>query len=224
MVFSLIALLGYWAVMAFGGDYTLTGNAVLRLDRWLLGDAHLYHGEGLAFDPEGLLSTVPAIVNTIAGYLTGRFLLTRGASYETIARMMMVGAILVTGAMAWNPVFPINKKIWTSSFVLLTVGIDLFVLSILVYLIEIRQLRRWTYFFEVFGRNTLALYLLSELGVTVLYVIRVGDQSAYRAIYSGGFRPVAGDYLGSLLFAVSWMGICWLAGYWLDRRGVYIRA
>ncbi len=223
VVFSILALLGYWAVMAHWGDYTLAGNAVLRLDRFLMGDAHLYHGEGVAFDPEGLLSTLPAIVNTIAGYYAGRFVLDHGASYETVAKLMMTGAIAIGGALAWNPVFPINKKLWTSSFVVLTTGIDLVVLAILVFVTEIRRIRWWTYPFEVFGRNTLFVYLLSELGVTLLFVFQIGGRSAYQAIYWGVFNPIGGGYVGSLMFALAWTAVCWLVGYGLDRKRIFIR-
>jgi predicted acyltransferase len=223
LIFSVVALVGYWAIMSQWGDYTLTGNAELRLDRFLMSDAHLYHGEGIGFDPEGVLSTLPAIVNTIAGYFAGRFVLERGANYETVARLMMWGALSIAVALAWNPVFPINKKIWTSSFVLLTVGIDLMVLPVLVFLTDIRQPGRWTAPFEIFGRNTLVIYLVSELGVTLLLTFRIGEWSAYEAIFRGFFLPIGGGYLGSLLFALSWTATCWLVGYGLDRRGIYLR-
>ena len=223
LVLCAAALLGYWAILATWGDYTLAGNAVLKLDRFLLGEAHLYHGEGVAFDPEGLLSTMPAVVNTIAGYFAGRFVLERGPTYETVAKVMMAGAFSVAVALAWNPVFPINKKIWTSSFVVLTVGIDLLVVGVLVFLIEIRKATWWTYPFEVFGRNTLFVYLVSEVGVTLLFTFRIGGRPAYQAIYSGVFDPIAAGAVGSLLFALTWTAICWLVGYGLDRRGIYIR-
>ena len=223
IIFSVVALLGYWAVLSSWGDYSLGGNAVLTLDRFLMGDAHLYHGEGVAFDPEGILSTLPAVVNTLAGYFAGRFLIERGSNYDTIAKLMMAGALSIAVALAWNPVFPVNKKIWTSSFVLLTVGIDLLVLPVLVFLLEIQRARWWTYPFEVFGRNTLFVYLVSELGVSLLYTFRIGDRTAYQAIYWSIFHPMAGGYLGSLLFALTWTAICWLVGYGLDRRGIYIR-
>ena len=99
--------------------YSLTGNYGLQLDLLLFGEKHLYHGEGVAFDPEGLLSTLPSIVNVIAGYLVGDYIRTHKASYETIAKLLMMGAFLILVALTWNMFFPINKKLWTSSFVLL---------------------------------------------------------------------------------------------------------
>jgi len=220
--FSVLALLGYWLVLYAFGDYSLTGNAVLKLDLALFGERHLYHGEGMAFDPEGLLSTLPAIVNVIAGYLAGRFIQQKGNTYETISKLMMAGTVLLFVALTWNMVFPINKKIWTSSFVLCSVGIDLLVLPMLIYVIDIKNEKRWTYFFEVLGRNTLFVYLLSEVGIVFFYIISVGDETLYSWLFTHVFR-LAGDYVGSLLFAISWMLICWSVGYWMDRKKIYVK-
>jgi predicted acyltransferase len=218
MIFSVIALLAYWVILYFFGDYSLTGNAVLTLDKFLLGDNHLYHGEGIAFDPEGLLSTLPAIVNVLAGYLTGKFIQQKGNTYEAISKMLIAGVVLIFIALNWDLVFPINKKIWTSSFVLLAVGLDLVVLAILIYLIDVVKAKRWTYFFEVFGKNTLFIYLLSEVGIILLYFF-----NWYTWIFDNVFLPAFGGYVGSLLFAISWMLICWTVGYILDKKKIYIK-
>jgi predicted acyltransferase len=222
IIFSAVALLGYWVLMYWFGDYSLEGNAELKLDLILLGGKHLYHGEGMAFDPEGILSTLPAIVNVIAGYLTGRFIQQKGNTYETISKLMIAGALLLFVALTWNMVFPINKKIWTSSFVLYTVGLDLLVLSILIFMIDIKNEKRWTYFFEVFGKNTLFIYLVSEVVIVLFYVIRIGDQSLYTWLYQHVFR-LAGDYVGAFLFAVAWMLTCWSVGYFMDKKKIYVK-
>lgn len=223
LVFSIITLLGYWLVMAAFGDYTMQGNVGQAIDKWILGEGHMYHGEGVAFEPEGILSTFPSVVNVIAGYFAGRFIQQKGNSYETIARLLVAGTVLLFAAWCWNLTFPVNKKLWTSSFVLLTVGLDLMVLPVLMYIIEIMQFRKWTYFFEVFGRNTLFIYYLSEIGVIFLYVISIGNESLFSSLYNHIFQPLAGDYVGSLLFAVSWMLFCWLVGWMLDRKKIYIK-
>jgi predicted acyltransferase len=218
IIFSVIALLAYWVILFFFGDYTLTGNAVLSLDKYLLGENHLYHGEGIAFDPEGILSTLPAIVNVVAGYVAGKFIQQMGNTYEAISKMLMAGVVLIFVALCWDLVFPINKKLWTSSFVLLTVGLDLVVLAILIYVIEFVKSQRWTYFFEVFGKNTLFIYLLSEVGIILLYFF-----NRYTWIFDHVFLPAFGGYVGSLLFAVCWMLICWTVGYILDKKKIYIK-
>jgi predicted acyltransferase len=222
IIFSVIALLGYWLLLFAFGDYSLEQNAVRKLDLTLLGGKHLYHGAGIPFDPEGLLSTLPAIVNVIGGYFACRLIQQKGNSYETISKLMVPGALLIFTALCWNMVFPINKKIWTSSFVLYTVGIDLLILAILIFIIEIKNEKRWTYFFEVFGKNTLALYLLSEVGFFFFWIFKIDDQPLFVWLNKNVFA-LAGDYLGSLLFAMSWMLICWLVGFWMDKKKFYIK-
>ncbi|MCB0475872.1 MAG: DUF1624 domain-containing protein, partial [Flavobacteriaceae bacterium] len=136
-IISAVLLLGYWALLYIFGDagqeLTLTGNAVLKFDSWLMGDNHLYHGEGIAFDPEGWLSTLPAIVNVIAGYFAGVWIQKKGNSYESIAKLLLAGLVLSVVAYLWNLSFPVNKKLWTSSFVMLTVGLDLMLIATLIY-------------------------------------------------------------------------------------------
>ena len=223
ITFAVIALLSYWALMHGFGDYTMTGNAVIRFDKWVLGEGHMYHGEGIAFDPEGLLSTLPAIVNVLAGYLATRFIREHGTNRSTIVRLLVLGAICIALASVWNTVFPINKKIWTSSFVVCTIGIDLLVLAILICVVPEDRETRWTWFFEVFGRNTLAIYLLAELGQIVLGLIQIGSTSSYEWLWAVGFAPWAGDKAGSFLCAIAYMLVWWLVACWMDRKRIYIK-
>lgn len=222
IVFSVVALLGYWWLMYSFGDYTMAGNAEIKLDKLILGDNHMYHGEGMAFDPEGILSTLPAIPNVLAGYFAGRFLREKGPNYEPIAKLLMAGAVLLVLALCWSSVFPFNKKLWSSSYVLCTIGIDLFVLAILVYVIDLRKTRGWTYFFEVFGRNTLFIYLLSEIVQTIMWTAHVGNLALFDWIYATGFQWWAGDKPGSFVWALVFMFSCWLVGYGLDKKHIYI--
>lgn len=223
IAFSVLALLGYWALLLGLGDLTLAGNAVLKFDLWLFGPNHLYHGEGVAFDPEGLLSTLPAIVNTLAGYFAGRYVIDNGNNDKTLARLLLAGALALGVAMAWSGVLPFNKKLWTSSYALCSVAIDLMVLAWLVYIIDMRGQRRWAGFFEVFGRNTLFIYLLAELGQIMMGRLHWGEYNLFDGLYFHVFRPLAGDKPGSLLYALVYMLLCWGVAWWLDRRRIYIR-
>lgn len=223
LLFCVLALLGHWLALALFGDYTLGGNAGLKLDLWLLGERHLYHGEGIAFDPEGLLGTLPATVNVIAGYCAGRLIQARGPGGAAIGRLMLAGAACVALGLGWDTVFPINKKLWTGSYALYTVGLDLLVLAALMYVIDVRKIARWTYFFEVFGKNTLFIYLLSEVAVVILFTLRVGGQSAYAWLYGALFQGMGTAPVSSLLFALAFMLACWLVAYALDRGRVYIK-
>lgn len=225
---SLVFLLVYWLILKTLGDhsdpYNMLTNAGTRLDLWLLGENHLYHGEGVAFDPEGVLSTLPAIANVTFGYLAGKWMLEKGKTYEGLTKLLLAGAAAVAIALAWDPVFPINKKLWTGSFVLLTVGIDCVLLAALAYVVDFLQRTKWTYFFQVFGKNPLFIYLLSELGAILLWFIPVGEkhQPLYSWLYQNIFQH-AGMYFGSFLFAITFMLFCWLVGYVLDKRKIYVR-
>ena len=224
IIFSILALIGYNILLVAFGDLTLLGNAVIKLDEFLIGEKHMYHGNGgVAFDPEGLLSTLPAIVNVIAGYLTGKFIQKNGQNFETIAKLLMVAAILVVAGFAWDLIMPFNKKLWSSSFVLLTCGIDLFIIATLIYLLDMRKPGKWTYFFEIFGRNTLFIYLLSELFVISLGVISMKGTSTYNWIAENIFIATGGDYFGSLLFALWIMLTCWFVGYLMDKNSIYVK-
>ena len=221
--FAIGALLGYWALLATCGDYTLTGNAPLLLDRALLGEAHLYHGEGIAFDPEGILGTLPALANVLAGYLAVRYLDAAGRPSEARLRLALAGLIAIAVAVAWDGVLPINKKLWTSSYALCTIGIDLLALAAVGALCDRAGPGRWQRFFEVLGRNTLFIYLLSEIGNAVLVLTRVDGQSLFMWLYLRAFRPWAGAANGALAYALVYMLACWLVAWALDRRRIYIR-
>ena len=232
MIASILLLFGYWLLLlAYGlpGDvYGMQTNAGYYFDKFILGENHLYHGEGVAFDPEGLLSTLPSIVNVIIGYYAGVFIQKKGKSYETIARLFLAGAILICIALSWNAFFPINKKLWSSSFVLLTTGIDLDIIAGLIYLVEIQKAgvpeRGWTKFFTIFGKNPLFIYLLSELLAILMYQINVTRrQSVFSWINNVFFQRVAPGPVGSLFFALTFMMLCWSVGWWLDKRKIYIR-
>lgn len=227
---SVILLTGYWFLLLLFGNstqpYSLLGNAGLYFDKFLMGNDHLYHGERIPFDPEGWLSTMPAIVNVIIGYYAGRFIQKKGKGYDTLAKLMLVGCLFIFTALCWNMIFPINKKLWTSSFVLLTTGLDLLILSTLMYVIEIKNWvnDKWSNFFLVFGRNSLFIYILSELLVVPLTMIRVAPhESLFNRINTAFFQAVAPGAMGSFLFAVCYMLVCWNVGWWLNKRKIFIR-
>ncbi|MEL4308851.1 acyltransferase family protein [Joostella sp. CR20] len=220
---SVVLLIGYQLVLCFFGDYTMEGNAVVKLDLWLVGSNHMYQGEGIPFDPEGALSTFPAIVNVLGGYFAGLFLQKIGKTYEAVAKLALVGCVLIFIALTWDMSFPVNKKLWTSSYVLLTVGIDLIVLALLVYVIEIWQKTKWTYFFEVLGKNPLFIYILSGVFATLLYTFPIGDSSAYGWIAQHLFMSWMGSYLGSFMFALVFTMILWLIAYFMDKKKIYVK-
>lgn len=223
-----VILLAYWGAMYFFGDpgpdpYSLEGNAARKLDLWLIGAGNLYRGEGIAFDPEGLLSTFPAVVNVLAGYAVGIFIQGQGARVKTVSRLLLLAGLLLVVGYSWDLLFPINKKIWSSSFVLVSVGYVTGLLALLVYLLEVRNWKSWAYFFEVFGRNPLLLYVLSGVLVRIMLMVPVNGSSLKNWIYEGVFTGTFPPKIASLFFALSFMLLIWLIGWIMDRRGVYVK-
>ena len=218
---SAFLLLGYWLVMALFGDYE-RNNFALIVDLWLLNESHLYMGYGYPFDPEGLLSSFPAVVNVIAGYLAGVYV-TQNTNYEKLAKMLLLGFALVAVGYVWDTVFPINKSLWTSSFVLLTVGLDLIIIAAIIYLMEFSGSSVKFRFFDAFGKNPLFIYLLSEYLAITLHFIRVSEgQSLFSFIFQKGFLWMT-PYFGSLIFALTFTLLCWAFAWWLDSRKIYIK-
>ncbi len=232
-ILSGLLLVGYWIILLVFGDHAnplgMLTNAGTYLDKWLFADSHLYHGEHrngvpIAFDPEGVLSTIPAIVNVVIGYYAGKFIQEKGKGYDTISKLILTGCLFIFIAICWDAVFPINKKLWSSSFVLITTGIDLVIISFLLYIIEVREWTKgnWTRFFTIFGKNPLFIYIVSEVLLIILGWIIINKKGLPEWGQSF-YQDIAPGKVGSLLFAMSFMLLCWLVGYVLDRKKIYIR-
>jgi predicted acyltransferase len=225
--FSIVALFVYWIIMYAFGDsndpYSMVGNYGLKLDLMVLGEKHMYHGEGIAFEPEGILSTLPSIVNVIAGYFVGDYIRRNKSSFESIAKLLLVGAVFIFAGLFWDMFFPINKKLWTSSFVLLTIGLGTVILAALMYVIDIKRHISWTYFFQVFGRNPLFIYLLSEIALITMLIVPSADNNVRDWLFENFFGSFASPIHASFLFAFFFMLACWSVGYFLDRKKILIR-
>lgn len=217
----------YWALLYYFGDpgspYSLKGNAVLKLDLQFFDPAVSYQGFGIPFDPEGILSGLPAIVNVTTGYLAADYIRENRHAKKSLVKTMIVGLMLVVTAQLWNPYLPINKPIWTSSYAAYAIGLDLIILSGLVYVIEVCSIKRWTYFFEVFGKNPLFLYALSGTLIMILYSIPTTESTVAQEIYGKLYISWLTDKNASLAFALSYMLFLWCIGYVLDRRRIYLK-
>jgi len=223
LVTGVIVLLGYWAVCllagAAGDPYSLPGYFGTAIDKAVLGAAHMYKGEGVAFDPEGIASTLPAVVQVIFGYLVGHYILQKGKTYEMIAGLFVVGCIFIFTGFCWDMVFPINKKIWSSSFVVYTTGLAILVLCVLMYVIEMRGVRGWwSKFFDVFGKNALFIFMISGILPRLYVLLRVSGW-----MYDHVFSRAFGFMNGSLLDAVFTVLTFWVLAYLLDRKKIYIK-
>lgn len=230
IIVSIGLLVGYWVILlAFGNHeqpFSMLGNAGIYLDKAVLGTNHMYHGESIAFDPEGILSTMTSIVNVVVGYYAGSFIQKNGKGYNSIAKLMLVGCLFIFIALCWNMSFPINKKLWSSPFVLVTTGLDMVIISALLFTVEIENWNglNWTRFFTVFGMNPLFIYILSELLIEILSMIHMPSGGNFIGwINTHFFQVVAPGAVGSLFFALVYMLVCWSVGYVLYKRKVYIR-
>ena len=246
---AIVLLLGFWwACVALGSPadpYSLEGFFGTAIDRSLLGAAHMYKGEGVPFDPEGLVSTVPAVAQVLLGYLAGAWVRRTKADAQLVVQLFVSACAALALAYLWQLVMPLNKKLWTSSYVLHTTGLALMLLALLIVAIDLRgvrdgQLKRpaWVGFFEVFGRNALFVFVLSGFVPRVLGLMRWGDGvdaaglpkfiSPLPWVYRTAFEPLSmlggGDLrVASLCFAVANLSLYWLLARWLDRRRIYIR-
>ncbi|MDQ8003574.1 MAG: heparan-alpha-glucosaminide N-acetyltransferase domain-containing protein [Pedobacter sp.] len=227
IVSSIAILLGYWAILYFFGDqpdpYSLEGNAIRKVDLAYLPIKNIYKHYPIPFDPLGLLSTLPAIVNVIAGYFTGIFIQKNGNNLSSVWKLFAVGTVSVIISLVWGSYFPINKALWTSTYVLCSLGYCLIIIGLLMLIIEIWQLKRWAYFFEVFGKNPLFIYVLAWLVISAMGVIRIDGRPLKGIVYKAGFTDWLTPINASLWFAIVYMLVMWIIGVVLDKKKIYIK-
>ena len=232
-------LLVYWAVCLLlgqpGDPYSLEGFWGTGVDRAVLGNAHLYKGEGVPFDPEGLASTLPCISQVLIGYLVGRWLSANSPSARTVARLLFVGLLLLLLGLAWSQVMPLNKKLWTSSYVMLTSGWAVLTLAGLVWLLELKRARGiWSEFSLAFGSNALFIFCLSGFLPRVIALLRWPDGTAadgqiryttpLRWLHDVAIAPWFADpRAGSLLYALVMIAFYWLIADQLRRHKIFIK-
>ncbi len=238
---SFIMLMVYWGRWAFlgqGDPYSLEGWFGTAIDKQVLGVAHLYKGEGVPFDPEGLMSTIPAIVQVVFGYLVGLFIRQQGKvspDFRFLSGLLVTGFLLVVLGWIWSLGFPINKKIWTSSYVLYTTGLGILTLGSMIWFLEIQGIKNGvTKFFDVFGKNPLFIFVLSGLLPRFLTLFRIPDgmntegDPQYLTALSWFYKYVCAKIpgppeLGSLVYSLCFLALMWALCYVLDKKKVYVK-
>ena len=207
--------------------YSLKYNLILVIDSFLLGESHLYGGTGIQFDPEGLLSTIPSVVTILIGFLVGTMIKTTNDHEDNTQRMAVLGSLLIITGWLWGFGFPINKQLWTSSYVLYTAGIAIILLAGMVWLVDIKKIDWWTKPFVILGSNAIFLYILSSLWVKILLKISFkldGKMiSGYSYLYKTIFQPIAGNINGSLFFAIFHVLFFLLLLTWMYRKKIFIK-
>lgn len=231
MLAASLLLIGYWAICYWGNPadpYSLQGwVGTEAVDLKILGKAHLYKGEGVPFDPEGLLSTMSAVSQVVFGYLAGYYIRKKGKTPEMLNDLFIAGIALLILGFAWDMAFPINKKIWTSSFTVYTTGLALLTIGTIIYLIEFRNWKGGlARFFDVFGKNALFVFALSAFLPKGLNLIRFSDGSTpWNWLYKNAYIHIAPSEprFGSLLFAITVIIFMWAVCYWMDKRKIYVK-
>ncbi|HLP71808.1 MAG TPA: DUF5009 domain-containing protein, partial [Bacteroidales bacterium] len=224
-------LLGYWAAMAlFGGNdpFSLEDNFARKVDLALIGADHLYKGFGVPFDPEGLFSTLPAAGNVIIGYFAGAAIGKSPYKSGNAIKLILIGAGCAGLGLLWSLFFPLNKPLWTSSYVLYSSGIAMAVLAIIFWISDVAGFPSWGKFFMVFGSNALFSFFLAGIWTkTMLYLVKLpsgGEEiTLYNWIYQKICAPVAGNMNGSLMFALLQVIIIWSVALVLYRKKIFIR-
>src|SRR5215211_7519207 len=223
LLIALALLVVYWLMMTriaapgfAAGDLSKEGSLASYIDRVLLGP-HIWR-QGKVYDPEGLLSTIPAVATTLFGVLTGHWLRSERTRWDKVTGMFVAGAVALVLGWAWNPFFPINKALWTSSYVLFTAGLALQLLALCYWLIDIEGYRRWAWPFEVFGVNALALFVGTGLMVKFMGLFRVQGW-VFRNLFLTWASPINASLFYAVAFILLWLFLMWL----LYRKRIYIK-
>lgn len=249
---SFIILFGYWGFTHFFGStdpYSLEGWFGTSIDKIILTPSHMYKGEGVPFDPEGLISTLPAVVQVLFGYLVGLFIKGQGSvnwlwknlpeskelHFKMLSGLYVVGFVLLTLGWIWSLGFPINKKIWTSSYVLYTTGLAIMTIGGMIWYIEVLGVKNWiTKFFDVFGKNPLFIFVLSGVLPKSLALIHIidghnenGDPiyiSPLTWIYRHICAPISDiPEVGSFFYSLLFLVFMWLIVYFMDKKRIYVK-
>ncbi|MGQ0562585.1 MAG: acyltransferase family protein [Gemmatimonadota bacterium] len=233
VIWTAVLLLGYWALQTLvpvPGGYTGALRPGLDLgayiDRVVFGTDHLWR-ESRTWDPEGLLSTLPAIGTALLGGLAGTWIRSGRSQLEKVAGLFVAGWAGVIAGVVWGWVFPINKALWTSSYVLFTAGLACHMLAVCYYLIEVKGYRKWATPFVVYGMNAIAAFFLSSAFARVLNLIQVQDAGSeialktyiFRHFYLSWASPINASLAFAITYVLFWLGVMWV----LYRRKIFIK-
>jgi Uncharacterized conserved protein len=213
-----IILIGYWLLMWLipGGPetYSFEKNLAGIIDRAILPGKLIYANNH--FDPEGLFSTLPAIVTAMLGMFTGQFIRVsddKVSENKKVLYMLAAGAALLIIGLLWNFVFPINKMLWSSSFVCVVAAYSLFLFAIFYYIIDVKGYRKWTFFFRVVGMNSITIYLAQ----------RIISFSVISKFFFGGLAGKCPEIWANFINATGYIIVCWLFLYFLYKKNVFLK-
>ena len=214
-VIAAVILVGYQLLLlipapdaAGAGPLTYEGNIVGYIDRLIMPEHLLSKGK---FDPEGLLSTLPAIVTAMLGQFTGEFV--RSSQRNKTGKMLLAAAVLLAVGLVWSLWFPINKKLWTSTFVLVVGAYSVAMYAIFYWIIDVKGWKKWTFFFEVIGLNSITIYMAQ----------RIIPFSSVNKFFLGGLAGLCPEPVGKVILATGYVAVCWLFLLFLYRKKVFLK-
>jgi predicted acyltransferase len=202
-------------------------NLAAYLDRVILGENHIWN-QSRVYDPDGLLSTIPAMATTLAGVLTGQWLRSDRGGRKKALRMFLSGTALFVIGWIWSFRFPLNKSLWTSSYVVFTAGLALIFLAICNWFVDLKGYKKWSTPFVIFGTNAIALYIGSTIFGKTLDIVELAAPhdatiTLQEKIYGAWFAPLASPINASLMYAIAFV-LIWLFLMWLFyRKRIFIK-
>lgn len=228
IVLSAVYLAAMWFVPysdSYGNQFIAGfehGNSFAAwLDHAVLGAQHVYYRQAtpFAFDPEGLWSTLPAVSSCLTGVLMAQWLQSDRTLVQKIRGLMLAGVVAVWLATLWHYTLPINKSLWTPSFVLLSSGSCAIALAACLWLCDVKKWRRWSAPFVVFGANAILFFMFAGVTARLLGMITVQGSSLQHWLFSTVYQPLFGNYNGSLAFALCFLLLSYLLMHWCYKRG-----
>ncbi|MEG1378918.1 MAG: DUF5009 domain-containing protein [Bacteroidales bacterium] len=230
---AFLILVAYAIILFAGHGFILSeDNIIAVIDRAVLGVNHMYSlanpaGGRIPFDPEGFLSTLPCIPHVMFGMYVGRIIMNERENIDRISKICIFGIILLFSGALLSYGIPVNKMIWSPTYVLVTCGLASLFLALLIWIIDIKHHIRWSRFFESFGINPLFMYVWAALMAIIIGNIRFWQDdkiiSLKGFIYKDLLQPWLGDYPASLAYALLFVGFIWIFGYQLYKRHIYIK-
>lgn len=221
-VVIVLLLVSFLIISLVGHGYAQDNSSILAIvDQKVLGLNHMYNQYGV--DPEGIISTIPAIAHVLIGFWLGRVLLTNKDNNDRMLQLFIYGAIFTFLGLLLDYAAPINKKIWTPSFVLTTCGMGSTLLALLIWIIDVNGKRRWSIFFESFGVNPLFLYVFGSVFSILIGSIQINEVTIRTLVFDSILALGINEYLASCLYSLLFVIVCWLVGYPLYKRKIYIK-
>lgn len=215
-------LIGYYVLLLAGNGFVYGPENILsHVDKQVLGIAHMYNDRGI--DPEGVLSTIPSIAQVLIGFFFGKICMETVDMKDKLNRLFLYGSICVITGFLLQDLCPLNKKVWSPTFVMVTCGFSALTLSILLWYIDVTRKYRKTWIFEIFGVNPLFCYVLSEILYILADSLPLQEKSMHDILYACLSGWLGDNAFTSFTYAFLFVGVVWLIGAFLYKKKIYIK-